>query len=332
MSSHKATFANFILRFGEKVLLDYVEEIVLPAFLDTSMVRTYADTTRYHFYNVSLVALDQGEVPAVGIAGRFIKDTLLSRTQIFDPEKGLIHDEHSIASSPSAFFLLILNNHRLAFIPETRHAPDLSAFKATAQRFLKEKHKGYIDSLFEQAKDTETQTTKKELLEAHPNPDLELIPLTSTEGIEKFVANYDVLKSIEFRLVKPNDEIDGAEIFREVRDYFGGMDPKQTKITASNKEGLDKDKAIQIIHDASAAGNQEVTLKGTDPDGNRMTGNNDEFKVAVEVRELPETLRGKARKAYGLFEGLVEDGLIRLDQQTQSALEKINAVMQRLVG
>src|SRR5262245_16884504 len=92
--------ANFHCRFGERwVLLDLAEEIVIPAFTTSELERTYGDT-RYFFYDQQLLRL-RGAEPALGIAGRFVKDTLLTRNQFFDEKQGLIQDERSMASSPS---------------------------------------------------------------------------------------------------------------------------------------------------------------------------------------------------------------------------------------
>jgi len=53
--------ANLICRFGEKkVLLDMLNEIVLPAFLDSMLRRRYEDTS-YLFYDVKLVLLDDNK-------------------------------------------------------------------------------------------------------------------------------------------------------------------------------------------------------------------------------------------------------------------------------
>ena len=101
---HEMSFANFILRFGiEHALLDYVEEIVLPAFLQTGAVRTHGETS-FRFFNVSLVQLErQDGTPVMALSGHFIKDTILRRQQIFDPSEGLVEDYDEIASAPSAY-------------------------------------------------------------------------------------------------------------------------------------------------------------------------------------------------------------------------------------
>ena len=134
MRRDTAAFANFICRFGdEKVLLDYAEEIVIPAFTHDTYVRSYGKHTHYHFYKVKFVKLDEiAGIPVFALAGRFVKDTMLTRHQVFEEQVGLIQDEQEMRSSPSAFFVLILNNHRLIYFPETPHAPEFNSFAAGA--------------------------------------------------------------------------------------------------------------------------------------------------------------------------------------------------------
>lgn len=51
-------FANFTLKFGlDGNLLDYAEEIVLPAFFDEKLERSFGKTT-YFLRNVQLLVLD----------------------------------------------------------------------------------------------------------------------------------------------------------------------------------------------------------------------------------------------------------------------------------
>ena len=109
MRQHVASFANFICRFGkEKVLLDYAEKIILPAFTDDKFIRSFGKgRTHYFFYETKIVQLDENkDKPVLAITGKFIKNTTLSREQIFDPKKGIIKDQASIATAPSAFLFL----------------------------------------------------------------------------------------------------------------------------------------------------------------------------------------------------------------------------------
>jgi hypothetical protein len=150
---HAVSFANFVCTFGDrKFLLDYADEIVLPAFLDESLVRTYGESTAYFFYQAGLIRLKGESGSVLGIAGHFIKDTVLRRTQVFRPDGGLVHDEAEMPSAPSAFFLLLLANHKLIYVPETPYAPDLTAFTATVSNFLRVKHKAFINDLYAAAR------------------------------------------------------------------------------------------------------------------------------------------------------------------------------------
>ena len=332
MRQHNAAFANFVCLFGDSPLLDYAHHIVLPAFLDDTLIRTYGDTTEFHFIDVSLIQLndDTSEV-SMGICGRFIKNTILSRTQIYQPNQGLIQDIRSIQSSPSAYFVLILNNHRLIYFPETPYAPEFKSFEATALQFLRIKHREFINAQFQHYKDEGSKITKKALRELHPSPTLEIVPLTGVEDIEEFVGRYSKLKTVELRLVKPNDDIDGAETFRALREYLDDANPKSTKIVTSNPDGLNQASAINIIHDASAAGNQEVKLSGIDVEGNRLEGNNEQFKLTVDIELIPQESDLLAKKLFATFKALMSSGMIRIDRPTEETAGRIAAFLRSLL-
>jgi hypothetical protein len=332
MRKHTATFANFILRFGGKTLVDYLNEIVVPAFTDRSLVRSYGDRTSYQFYQVSVENLGSDTDPIGGIVGRFVKDTTLTRTQILDPKAGLKRDEQSMRSAPSAFFVLILNNHRLIYFPETAHAPDLSAFRSTAKAFIGLKREQFIQRQYDEAYENDAPVTKRQLGQIHPPHTLEIVPLTSSESIEDFVAGYEKLKSVQFKLLRPNDDIDAQEMFRDFRAFMEDLDPKTTRISVSNPEGLDKQHAVEAIHAASASGNQEVTLSGTDNHGNQIRGNNDRFKIGVEVSAPPRAKRRLAGTLYELFEELQDEGTIRIDSPSAGARRRVERAIRALLG
>ncbi len=313
MRKHSATFANFICRFGdEKVLLDYAEEIVIPAFTRDTYVRSYGQRTHYHFFEVELVNLSHDEEsPVLALAGRFIKDTELTRHQIFDVKQGLIKDEQHMRSAPSIFFILILNNHRLIYFPETPHAPDLNAFKTTAEQFLRRRHKEFINQLYAAMRETGEKITKKALFETHPAPTLEVIPLTGADDVAQFVKRYETLKRIDFRLVQPNDDIDAGEILGQVRAFGQELNADRTKLTTANSEGLDIDASIEAVTAATETGNQEVKLSGVDQEGNTLSGNNEKFQVSAPVDIIPPTRSGLIERLYGIYESLIGSGTIR---------------------
>ena len=322
---------NLICRFGDKkVLLDLAEEVVLPAFIDNSLVRSY-DKTSYFFYDVSPVTLlNNQHEQVIGIAGRFIKDTTLEREQIFENGKGLIKDSEYMRSSPSALFLLILNNHRLIYVKETKDAPSKESFRSTLLSFLSSKHEQYIKSEHERLKSDGKSVTKKSLYLETPRPTLELIPLTSEDSIEEFLKKYDILKSIEITLSDRNDENDNDPFFDELqkrKDKIGSM---TSVVRHTNSKGLNKDNAIQEISEATEQGNQSVKLSGIDIDGDILSGNNEKFQLRKPLENLSSKPNQAAKELYQSFVGLVEDGLVKVPETSPKAKNIIGLLMQRL--
>lgn len=312
MRQHNAAFANFICRFGDdKVLLDYAEKIVIPAFMKDTYVRSYGKRTHYHFYQVNLMNMARdGEAPILVLAGQFIKETELTRHQVFDEKRGLVKDEQSMRSAPSAFFVLILNNHRLIYFPETPHAPDLNAFRVTAESFLRKRHEEFIEELYKGSRADEQPPTKKSLFQAHPRPMLEVVHLTGQVGIAQFLRRFEKLKRITFRVVKPNDDINAGEILDQVRDLSDALKSTNTKVTASSADGLDIGAAIEAVTEATASGNQDVNVSGVDTDGNALSGNNEKFQLSAEIDNIPPTKKGLIGRLLDKFMQLSSDGAI----------------------
>ena len=66
----KLEVANFTCLFGEdKKLLDFLDAIVFPAFLNPGWRRKYGKTT-YMFYEPQLVVLDEDDASSLAIVGR----------------------------------------------------------------------------------------------------------------------------------------------------------------------------------------------------------------------------------------------------------------------
>jgi hypothetical protein len=164
---HELEFANFILKFGQEgVLLDYVEEIVIPAFMQKGE-RSYG-RTKHFFHHVEILNLGESEELVPCIVGRYIKNTVVSREQVYDEEgQELIKDNESLNTSPSAIFILILNNHRLIYFSETSYSPSLRSFQLTVAKLLREKYHTFIDQTYQERITSNTPITKKQLYIEH---------------------------------------------------------------------------------------------------------------------------------------------------------------------
>lgn len=325
MRQHHATFANFICRFGDKkVLLDYAEQIVLPAFTDDTLIRTFGDKSEYHFFDVKVERLEEGALPTLAVTGRFIKNTQLTRQQYLHG-KELVQDPKSLPSAPSSYFILILNNHRLIYFPETAHAPDLKAFKATVQRFLDKKYKQFIKDKYEIGNG---EVTKRDLYEQNPSPKLEIVPLVNEEGISKFITRFEVLKKIEIRLITPNDEFHAGDTLNQMRDLFLDMGSQNTKVISTNKDGLNIPKTISAVNEIAASGNQDVQLSGIDKNGNALSGDNDEFKINSPIEEVPASRKTLNKTLLNKFNELVSSGAIKVPPQSHETKSKIKELVE----
>lgn len=332
MRKHYAVFANFNCRFGDrKELLDLAVEVVIPAFTNENLVRNYRDTASYRFHNVELIPIkeDGGQTVFV-IAGQFIKNKKLTRHQTFDERKGLIADEQFMMSAPSAFFVLILNNHRLIYLPETPYAPDLKEFESTALYFFSVSYGNFIDNEYIRRREDKKPITKKSLREENPKPTLKIVYLTARIEIAEFLRRYKTLKKIDFHVIKPNEDLDAGEIINGIRRVlFDDLKSDKAKLTASNTKGLDIGASIEVVTVATASGNHEVNVSGTDADGNSLSGNNEKFMLSSKIDNIPTDKRELVRRLITLFSGLISQRKVdapRIDQNSK----RITSVIHRL--
>lgn len=315
MRQHDLSFANFVLRFGlEEVMLDYVEDIVLPAFMREANVRTYGETT-FRFYNVRLSQVSEEEGnPVLALSGHFVKDTVLRRHQIFRRDRGLLEDEAAIESAPSSFFVLILNNHRLLYFAETVGAPPMDAFKTTAEYFLRAEWHRYIKIRHERDNVTRRgadRLSMEQLRRRIPPPVLTVLPVAGQDAIMETIQRFGIIKQVRFKLAEPNDELDASATVAAVESTFRPLRPTRLEVLAARPEGLNKDEAARTIGEAAEGHNTEIIVDGEDKAGLKMKADNNEFALSVPIDDPPDDdakLTGRLMRAY---EQLVEAGKVR---------------------
>lgn len=316
-------FANFVCTFGDKGgFLDF-SDITLPAFFTDTFIRKYG-SNNYHLYDVNLVKLDEvsGE-PVLGISGRFVKNTILTREQIFDDETGIVKSHLSMPSSPSAYFLLILNTHRLIYLAETGHAPDVKSFEATMANFIKRVREARIAERYQRGANG---TTKKALQDSLPRPSLRILPLAEQEKIADYIQRFSLIQSVRFRLIRPNHETDASEVVAAVRGRFGSLHPDKLDIIATSNVGLDKSEVAQAVQEAVETGNTDIQLKGEDQDKSRIRGSNDEFALTVDLPNPASDDAGRTKQLYELYSKLLALGKIKIGSRLGHVGEKIRTL------
>lgn len=337
----KLEFGNYTLRFGDEVLLDYYDEIVFPSFLEMNHVRKIGDKSEFFFIDTECVVLDDTvEPPILGIKGRLIKNTILTREQIFDGED-IIEDHDELETAPSSFFLLILNTHRLILCKEVSDAPTIQNFQSTSQNFLNQEYVKYISYLYDSAKEARQNNpeleriTKRSLREAIQPPKLRISTLTDEQSLEDFVSSFRKINNISIKLLPTNQEEIDNDSFWEALDETGEeMDSNNTTVRFSNPDsGLRPAAVLDQLTSATKLANSGIKLSGYDADGDILKGNNENFVLLSELADLSKNTSEAANESYERFVELVEDGKITLPQRISlRATNIINRIYERFAG
>jgi len=324
---HELVFANLICRFGDdKVLLNEADDIVFPAFFHDNLVRKFGDTESY-FYEVKLRRLGERDgAPELAIAGRFVRETVLKRQQIVRDGR-LVESYREMPSAPSAFFVLLLADHRLLYFAETHHAPSLDTFASTLGIFLRRVWRNEINRRYE---DNERTRTKKELERETPRPRVEVIAVARDELIAESIASFESIKRVKFKLIKPNDETTPSSIYASVREYFAGLNPERLDLEAADSEGLEPEPTIEAVQKAADDGNTLINVTGTDEHGNKATADNTKFALSVPVDNPPEDDAALAARLKEEFDTQVANGTVKrepVSQWVRNALNRLSGLL-----
>ena len=323
-------FANVICRFGDKeVLLDYAESIVIPAFLDRAMQRKYAGI-RYFFYDSQIFLEEYEGEKLVILAGRFVKDMVQRSSQYFDDSVGIVKRTEKMKDAPSSIYILVLNNHKLLYIHETPHAPSLQAFKSTMSYFVRRKRVEVVENMYAEISSVDKTATKKNIHESIPIPIVEIVPLSSSLDLKQFMSNYRLLKSVKVRLLNTNHEDDDSALWKGLRKAKNDLQAKSSEVDYVNNEGLNQDKALKLLGAAAQQGNTEIVLKGEDFDGDRMSGNNNDFRMRIPFDVRSGSVPDLVMPAYAKFMAVQQNGLINLPQVAEEAKIKATSLYESI--
>lgn len=326
MRKHELQIANFVCTFGDSgELVDYIEEIVIPAFFTDTLIRRYGDTS-YYIYEPKWIELaSEGVERELAISGRFVKDTILKREQVLD-EGVLVESHDAMQSSPSAFFVLIISDHRLLYFAETAFAPELNAFESTMESFLRKTWQAFVrkhQAALMEAEDNVSRITLKDVQAAHPRPVLNIVPVAKNDQIENLMRDFDRIEKIKFRLIRPNQETDASEVFQSVRERFEPLKPSRLDVEIADSDGLSKDESISAVQEAAAGLNTDVTVTGVDGDGNRLKANNQEFALKIPIEDPSENDQELATSLFGEFLKQFKNGNVKRFLPSEKVKEKI---------
>lgn len=279
--------ANFTCRFGDKkVLLDLFPEVIYPAFFE-SPPREYSKNI-FHLFDLMLLNIEEGE-PV--IAGKFVRDTDLTRTHVLREDR-LIPNPDMMESATAARFILILSSHTLLYVPETPHAPPLGMFRSTIQFHLKKAWAKYIKSELKRLKKENPKANRRELLltlsEETPPPELNLIELPSNITIERFLDKFKQIDQVEYRINNTNHSNDFEPLINDLREQKEKTG--SSSIILIEQKPTNKDILSQQLNAVTSAGHVSAKVKGKGQNGEKISGTNEEFRLSVPIGEISENM------------------------------------------
>lgn len=321
MFKKKIEFGNYTLTFGaDKVLLDYLFEIVMPSFTEMKYTKSFKGT-EYFFLDTELVILEDTEEPTLAIKGKIIKNTKIKRHQIFK-NGGIVDDKKELESAPSSSFLLVLNNHRIIFTKDVPAAPTLKNLETVSKSFLIKRHNEYINEIH---KKQEKKTPKKRIEIENPKPELRITPLTDRESLSNFVLRFETINNVTIKLLTTNnEEIDNDAFWNTLDKSRTNMNSVSVKVEYTNTDtSLDKEEVLSQTKSASSMGNSEIRMKGIDYEGDNIIGNNDDFSLTVDIKSLTDNVENIHKIQYNEFERLSKEQVINIPTTKIGTLHKI---------
>lgn len=321
MFKKKIEFGNYTLIFGkDKVLLDYLLEIVMPSFTEMKYTKSFKGT-EYFFLDTELVILEDAKEPTLAIKGRIIKNTKIKRHQIFE-NGGIVDDKKELESAPSSSFLLVLNNHRIIFTKDVPSAPSLKNLETVSKSFLTKRYNEYINEIHKKQK----KNTPKKIIEIeNPKPELRITPLTDNESLNNFVLRFERINNVTIKLLTTNsEEIDNDDFWNALDKSKIDMKSVSVKVEYTNTDtGLNKKEVLSQTESASSMGNSEIRMKGIDYEGDSIIGNNDDFSLTVDIKSQTADIENIYKIQYNEFERLSKEDVIDIPVTKASILTTI---------
>lgn len=318
--SQKLSVANFTLKFGHMTMLDKFEQIVYPAFIGNHK-RKYGEAT-YMLNDVELLEDLDGELY---LSGRLIKNTTLTRDQVFRDGK-LVDDRMALESAPSCFFVLQLSNHKLFFVKETSYAPLLATFESTIQNFLMSSYRTYIRQKYDEAKSKDSSITWESITTEHPRPELKITPMASEDSLNAHFAKFQVIRSVEVKLLETNHELDNSALFKDMRkvgDALGADDILVKSQKRGGEDGLNKANVARLIRPQAESGNAKIKLVGKAINGERLTTENENFNFIVPIKKLAKSVKTAAAEVIDKVKDQLSLGVLEFQKHPSAPLENI---------
>lgn len=256
--------ANFNCTFGKNndPMLHYFEDIILPAFQKGIIYKNNRNDNEYLFEDVEL-SMKNGIFVLVGL---LVKRTHLEIKSRYD-EKGILKNTNDrVPSDPFSYFIINLQNHRMALVKNQKGSPTVSEFDSTASYILKT----YVRESNDIIDDKE---------EKLPNPNLNVVSIPFSGRIEDELKSVSKIESAVLRFYPLNGDISPNSLFNELRDMLTDVESKSGNTQINNPKNH---KAVgNILKDTK--GMVRPTLRVIYGNGSKRTLRDKDFSEVTQI-------------------------------------------------
>lgn len=309
--TYKVHFANISITGKDKELLDYGDLVVRSVLKNQEPRKTSSAT--YHFMDVDIGFMKEGQKLSLSLYGRFVKHTVLSSEQELIDGK-LVPKIVNLPTSPSSFFVFNLADHRVAFLEETKGAPSVRTFGNTLRLFIKKTYDQYTREMWDRAKEIDPSTTLASVRKAFPLPLVHTVPIAGKVEISAFIQNFAKITSLSIQVVKRNQDMTAGGIFDALSEDVSELGPASSTLRINGgKDGLIKQKTQEYLGEIADHGYEDSKVVGTDASGAKLAGTNSDYSLTRYIAEVPAENRSRAERVYEEYISAKTDGQIRVE-------------------
>lgn len=262
--------ANFNCTFGKDndPMLNYFEDIVLQAFQKGIIYTNKRNDNEYLFEEVEL-SIKNGIFVLVGL---LVKRTHLEIKSRYDEKGNLKNTNDRVPSDPYSYFIINLQNHRMALVKNQKGSPTVSDFDSTASHILKT----YVREINNKINDNE---------EKLPEPNLNVVSIPFTGKIEEELKKVSKIESAVLRFYPLNGDISPNKLFNELREMLTDAESKSGNAQINNPKNH---KVVgNILKDTK--GTVRPTLRVIYGNGSQRTLRDNDFSERTKI-ELDDNL------------------------------------------
>ena len=304
IKSKNLYMANFNCTFGDKhyPMLDYFEEIVLPAFMNKYKKVTSKNT--FFFHNVKLVEYSKEQFALTGI---IVKQTILEVKSLVDEKtQSIIKKDDKIPSDPFSYFILFLDTHRMVLVKNQSGSPTLKNFESLMNHNLRE-------AAIEFAQNGDIIPIS-----------LNIGSLPSSSKVDEVLEKFLEIQSITLKIYPLNGDIDN--VYGSLRTELETLEADEGFMTFKNPQN--KEKVKNALKESK--GIFRTTIRGKGLNGDKIKIDNDKVASVTPI-EINEDLsiEENTNNILGIIK--YKEELRELSEENRNKYNEKKTVLRRIL-